>query len=53
MESYAAQRFTQPFLAASNSPFLESVYLVNEFFGNEQVEYSVANWWITVEKMEY
>ena len=50
MQNHSTFPFAQPFFSASNSTFLESVYLVNECFGNGHVKYSVANWWITTEE---
>ncbi len=50
MQNQSTSPFAQPFFSASNLTFIESVYLVNECFGSGQVTYSVANWWITVEK---
>jgi hypothetical protein len=53
MQKYSAYQFAKSFFSASNSTFLESVYLVNECFGSGQVKYSVANWWITVENTAF
>ncbi len=50
MQDSATEPFAQPFLSAPNSTFIESVYLVNECFGSGHIQYSLANWWITVEK---
>ncbi len=38
------------FFDSPNSTFVESVYLVNECFGNGHVSYNLANWWITVQQ---
>jgi hypothetical protein len=45
----SASTFAKPFFKNPDQTFLESVYLVNECFGNGQVQYSIKNWWITVE----
>jgi hypothetical protein len=50
MQSQSHAQFAQPFFSDLNGTFVESVYLVNECFGNGYVSYSIANWWVTAEK---
>lgn len=52
MQNVAMQpSLLRSFMAQPNSTFIESVYLVNECFGSGHVRYSLANWWITAEKV--
>jgi hypothetical protein len=49
MHEQANASFAKPFFANPDQTFLESVYLVNECFGDGQIQYSIKNWWITIE----
>jgi hypothetical protein len=51
MQTYSLSPFAQSFFSEPKSTFLESVYLVNECYGNATVKYSIANWWITLERV--
>jgi hypothetical protein len=50
MQNQSTAQFAQSFFSTSNSTFIESVYLVNECFGNGHISYSIANWWITADQ---